>query len=110
WQRHKQRAAEVVVAIDEGEPAPRRDPARHLPGAHRGAPEAKALAIAMRTPELPRPRISFAPSVNDAARLSILEEDAIAKRHIHEGSDPATETTGEDYDLADLTLRPRYRA
>src|SRR5262245_65951888 len=66
-QRHEQRAAEVVVAIDEREPARRRDPARHFPGAHRGTPETEALSIAMRAPELSRPRISLAPSVDDAA-------------------------------------------
>jgi hypothetical protein len=81
-QAHEQRAAEVIVAIDEGEPAGRRDPAGHLPSAHRGTPEAIALAIAVRTPELSRPWVSFAPGVDDAARLNILEVDAIAERHI----------------------------
>src|SRR6516165_4804998 len=109
-QRHEQRAAEVVVAIDEGEPACRRDPARHLPGAHRGAPEAEAFAIAVRTPELSRPRISLAPSVNDTARLGIFEVDATAERHILERPDPAAETAGEDHDFADLALWLRYRA
>src|SRR6516162_4101478 len=108
-QRHEQRAAEVVVAIDEGEPACRRDPAGYLPGAHRRAPEAEALSVAVRAPELSRPRISLAPSVDDAACLGILEVDVIAERHRLEGPDSATEAAGEDRDLADLALRPRYR-
>src|SRR6516164_9644744 len=109
-QRHEQRAAEVVVAIDEGEPAGRRDPARHLPGAHRGAPEAEALTIAVRTPELARPWISLAPSVDDAARLGIVEVNAIAESHVLESPDPAAKTAGEDHDLADLALWLRYFA
>src|SRR6516225_9060125 len=109
-QRHEQRAAEVVVAIDEGEPACRRDPARHLPGAHRGTPEAEALTVAVRTPEFSRPWISLAPGVDDAARLGVLEVNVIAERHRLEGSDAAAETAAEDHDLADLALRLRYRA
>src|SRR6516165_3516293 len=107
-QRHEQRAAEVVVAEDEGESACRRDPAGHLPGAHRGAPEAEALAVAVRAPELSRPRISLAPSVDDAACLGILEVDAITERHILEGSDAAAETAAKDHNLADLALRLRH--
>src|SRR5262249_38414803 len=86
------------------------DPTRHLPGAHRRAPEAKALSIAMRTPELSRPWVSFAPSVDDAARLGILEVDAIAECHRLKRPDPAAETAAADHDLADLPLRLCRRA
>src|SRR5262245_13561921 len=101
-QRHEQRAAEIVVAKDEGEPARRCDPAGHLPSAHCCIPKC--------IPKFARPRVRVAPGVDNAARFGILEVDVIAKRHIHEGSDATPETTGEDYDFADLTLRLRYRA
>src|SRR6516164_7618986 len=81
-QRHEQRAAEVIVAEYKSEPACRRDPAGRLPGAHRGAPEAEALAIAVRAPELSRPWICGAPCLDDTARLGILEVNAIAECHI----------------------------
>ena len=46
---------------------------------------------------------------DDAARLGIVEVNAIAESHVLESPDPAAKTAGEDHDLADLTLRLRCR-
>src|SRR4051794_30733576 len=63
-QRHEQAAAEVVLAIGEGEPPGRGDFTWGLPGAHRGAPEAEAFPVAVTAPELARPRIGVPPGVD----------------------------------------------
>ena len=95
-------AAEIVVAIDEGDPTRRGDLAGHLPGGHRRAPQAEAFAIAVGAPELPRPRVRLAPGVDDAACLGVIEIDAVVQRHALERADGAAETERQRGHLADL--------
>src|SRR5262249_45342288 len=69
-----------------------------------------AFAVAMRAPKFFRPRICRSPRVDDAARLGVLDVDVIADCHRLKRADCARESTAQDYNLADLALRLRYRA
>ena len=82
-------AAEIVLAVDEGDPTRRGDLARDLPGAHRGAPQAKTFAVAVGAPEFPRPRVRLAPGVDDATRLGVIEVNAVVQRHALQRADGA---------------------
>ena len=62
-----------------------------LPGAHRGAPQAEALAVAVRAPELARPWVRFAPGVDDATRLGVVEVNPVVQRHVLERADRPAE-------------------
>src|SRR4029077_6195842 len=98
---------EIVVAIDKADPTRRGDLAGHLPGAHRRAPQAEALAVAVGTPELSRPRVRLAPGIDDAARFGVIEADAVVQRHALKRSDGAAKAERQRGHLADIAFRLR---
>ena len=77
---------------------------------HRGAPQAEAFAVAVGAPEFPRPRVRLAPGVDDAARLGVVEVDAVVQRHALQRADGAAEAERQRRHLADAAFRLRYRA
>src|SRR5262249_24556980 len=96
WQRHEQRAAEVIVAEYESEPACRGDPAGYVPGAQCGIPQSIA--------KLSRPWVRLAPRVDDAARLGVIEVNTVAQRHRRARADGAEKLQAQRGYLADLPL------
>src|SRR5262249_17294038 len=78
-QGHEQGATEVILAIREGDSARGGDLTGQLPRTHGGAPQAKALAVAVRAPKFARPRIRLAPSVDNTTRLGVIEVDPVVQ-------------------------------
>src|SRR4051794_22513563 len=109
WQRHEQRPTEIILAVDEGDSTRRGDLARDFPGAHCGAPQAKAFAIAVDAPEFPRPWVCLTPGINDPSGFGVIEVNAISQRHSLQGADSAAEAKRENGHFADRTFRLCYR-
>ena len=101
-------APEIVRAVDESDPTRRGDLAGDLPGAHRGAPQPEAFAVAVCAPELRSPRIRSAPRVDDTTRLGVVEVDPVVQRHRRKRADGASKTQRQNRHLAELALRFRY--